>query len=281
MYEQENDPKMKTKVVGWASDYFNKYDYKKSADQLFEFAEKFNPEEPKEWNKKSVEEKNLEKASQFPLNDLQILIDRCRGKFTAFATQTEYQSTREARINFCLKYGIDVPGAIPTMDEANQVLKGSDLDEQIRVMKLLIQMGERPKPLEGTLIGILDRRSLDQKEKLKDVQNYVLEILGNMKTSSHKVIGLMITSLKSFDYKEADNSQEALVKIGRPAVKPIMDRLATVTLQEGGLQYKLVVILGRMGATAKPAEPLLKKILSETKNADVRYAAEAALQNMN
>jgi hypothetical protein len=147
-------------------------------------------------------------------------------------------------------------------------------------MKLLVQMGEKPKPLEPTLISILDRRSLDKKEDLQDVQNYALEILGNTRTTSLKVINLMIAKLKSFNYKEADNSQEALVKIGKPAVKPVMDRLSTVTLQEGGLQYKLVVILGRIGAPAKPAVPMLQKILRETKNSDVKYAAEAALQSI-
>ena len=236
---------------------------------------------PSEYNKKVIEERNQEKAIHFPIHDLKILIDLCRKKFTAYATETEYSSTRENRINFCLKYGIEVPGAIPTMDEANVILIGNDLDEQIRIMKLLIQMGDKPKILENTLIEIQDRRSLDDKEKLKDVQNYALEILGNIKTNNLKTINLMIANLTSFNYKESDNSQEALVKIGKPTVKPVMDRLSKATLQEGGLQYKLVVILGRIGVDAKPAEPLLRKILSETKNADIKYATEAALQSMN
>jgi hypothetical protein len=94
-------------------------------------------------------------------------------------------------------------------------------------------------------------------------------------------MALMITNLKSYNYKESDNSQEALVKIGKPVVKPVMDRLSKATLQEGGLQYKLVVILGRIGKDAKPAEALLRKILSETKNADIKDATEAALQSIN
>lgn len=281
MYEKETDPTTKTKIVKWVADYFNKYPYKKSPDQLYEFANLFDPEVTSEYNKRIVEEKNQEKAINFPMRDLKLLIDLCRAKFTAYATETEYQSTKENRINFCLKYNIDVPGAIPTMDEANAILKGNDLDEQIRIMKLLVQMGEKPKLLEGTLIATQDRRSLDEKEKLKEVQNFAMEILGNIKTTSPKVINLMIANLTSFNYKESDNAQEALVKIGKPAVKPLMDRLSKTTLQEGGLQYKLVVILGRIGNEAKPSESLLRKILSEAKNADIKYAAEAALQSIN
>jgi TolB-like protein len=280
MYVQEETTEGKTKIVRWVGDYFNNYLYKNSADKLYDFANEFDPEKPEEYNKKSVEEKNKEKAIKYPLSDLQILIDQCRAKFTEYATKSEYSSGTEHRINFCLKYGIAVPGAIPTLDEANAILKGNDFDEQIRVMKLLVQMGEKPKPLESTLISILDKRSLDNKEELQDVQNYALEILGNTKTNSLKVISLMIAKLKSFNYKEADNSQEALIKIGKSAVKPVMDRLSTVTLQEGGLQYKLVVILGRIGAPAKPAVPMLQKILRETKNSDVKYATEAALQSI-
>lgn len=280
MYAEEEKPIIKTKIVKWVADYFNRYQYKNSHDKLFDFAYDFVPEKPEEYNRKSVEEKNKERAITYPINDLKILIDLCRTKFTEYATKSEYSSSTENRINFCLQYGIAVPGAIPTLDEANVILKGNDFDEQICVMKLLVQMGEKPKPLEPTLISILDKRSLDKKEDLQDVQNYALEILGNTKTTSLKVINLMIAKLKSFDYKEADNSQEALVKIGKPAVKPLMDRLSTVTLQEGGLQYKLVVILGRIGAPAKPAVPLLQKILRETKDADVKYAAEAALQSI-
>jgi TolB-like protein len=280
MYAEEEKPAIKTKIVKWMVDYFNRYQYKNSHDKLFDFAYDFVPEKPEEYNRKSVEDKNKERAITYPISDLKILIDLCRTKFTEYATKSEYSSTTEDRINFCLKYGIAVPGAIPTLEEANSILKGNDFDEQIRVMKLLVQMGERPKPLEPTLISILDRRSLDKKEDLQDVQNYALEILGNTKTNSLKVINLMIVKLKSFNYKEADNSQEALVKIGKPAVKPVMDRLSTVTLQEGGLQYKLVVILGRIGAPAKPAVPMLQKILRETKNPDVKYAAEAALQSI-
>ena len=281
MYGQEENPQEKTKILTWIGDYFNKYLYKNSHEKLFDFAFEFDPEEPKEYNKKVIEERNREKAVKYPLRDLKILIDQCRPKFTEYATQTEYQSSLEHRINFCLKYNIDVPGAIPSLEDASEILKGSNLDEQIRVMKLLIQMGDKPKPLEGTLTSILDRRSLDQKEKLQDVQNYALEILGNVKTSNRKVIDLMIAKLKSFNYQEADNAQEALVKIGKPSVSPVMDRLRIVTLQEGGLQYKLVVILGRIGPASKPAEPLLKKILSETKNSDIKYATEAALQNIH
>jgi TolB-like protein len=281
MYVQEETPEIKTKIIKWVGHYFNNYLYKNSADKLYDFAFEFDPEKPEEYNKKAVEEKNKEKAIHYPLSDLKILIDQCRAKFTEYATQSEYTSSTEHRINFCLKYGIAVPGAIPTLEEANAILKGNDFDEQIRVMKLLVQMGEKPKPLEPTLIALLDKRSLDKKEDLLEVQNYALEILGNTKTSSLKVINLMIAKLTSFNYKESDNAQEALIKIGKPAVKPVMDRLSAVTLQEGGLQYKLVVILGHIGVPAKPAVPLLRKILSETKNADVKYAAEAALQSID
>ena len=45
MYEKESDAAIKTKIVKWVANYFNRYDYKKSPDQLYEFAQLFDPEE--------------------------------------------------------------------------------------------------------------------------------------------------------------------------------------------------------------------------------------------
>lgn len=70
LYTQEKDPALKSKIIGWVADYFNKYAYKKSADHLFEFAFHFDPETPMEYNKKAIEEKNKEKAIEFPIGDL-------------------------------------------------------------------------------------------------------------------------------------------------------------------------------------------------------------------
>ncbi len=277
MYEAEADPQTKTKVLRWVAAYFQKFTGEKSAEKLYEFAYKFRLRDNDNGNK-SIDLQNQETQRLYPESDLLLLIELCKDKFAQYATMTQYNSQLEDRINFCVKYGIPVPGAIPTMLEAEQILKGSDLKEQERVMKLLVQMGDKPRSLENTLISLFDKRSLDDKEKLITIQAYAIEVLGNIKTKNTKAINYMISKLMSYNYKESDQSEAALIKIGKPAVTPLINKLQSTTIHDGGLRYKLVVLLGKNGKDAKAAEPLLLKIQKESSNKDIDYAIEAALQ---
>ncbi|MEQ9415761.1 MAG: hypothetical protein RIF39_18120, partial [Cyclobacteriaceae bacterium] len=150
--------------------------------------------------------------------------------------------------------------------------------EQERIMKLLVQMGAKPKPLEQTLIALFDKRSLEDKNQLITVQAYAIEVLGNIQTKDPKAIDYMISKLMSYNYKENDNAEEALSKIGQPAVQHLMNKLKSTTIHDGGLRYKLVVLLGKNGKNAKAAESLLLKVQKESTNKDILYAIEAALQ---
>jgi len=277
MYEAETHPETKTKVLRWVANYFQKFESEKSGEKLYDFANNFKLRDNGN-NNKSIDLQNDETQKKFPEHDLLLLIELCKDKFARYATQTPYVSQMEDRINFCVKYGIPVPGAIPTMAEADQVLKGNDLKEQERVMKLLIQMGDKPRSLENTLISLFDKRSLEDKNQLITVQTYAIEVLGNIKTKNPKAIGYMISKLMSYNYKENDQSEAALIKIGKPAITPLINKLQSTTIHEGGLRYKLVVLLGKNGKDAKAAEPLLLKLQKENSNKDIEYAIEAALQ---
>ena len=87
---------------------------------------------------------------------------------------------------------------------------------------------------------------------------------------------------KGFGFVEMSNDTEAaktaLVKIGKPAVPGLMQRLDKTTDQDGGLQFQLITLLGEIGPDAAPAAKSIRRVLSQTRNSDVKYAAEAALQ---
>ncbi|MEZ4945828.1 MAG: FlgO family outer membrane protein [Cyclobacteriaceae bacterium] len=277
MYKAEENKETKTKVLRWIAAYFQKFESEKTGEKLFDFAYDFKLRENKSGNK-SIDLQNEETMKLYPESDLQLLISLCKDLFSKYATETPYPSQQEDRINFCLAHDIPVPGAIPSMEEADQILKGNDLKEQERIMKLLVQMGSKPKPLELTLIALFDKRSLEDKNQLITVQAYAIEVLGNIPTKDPKAINYMISKLMSYNYKENDNAEEALSKIGQPAVQPLMNKLKNTTIHDGGLRYKLVVLLGKNGKNAKVAEPLLLKIQKESTNKDILYAIEAALQ---
>jgi len=272
MYKEEMVNAEKTKIIGWLADFFNTHSDERSHEHLFDFAWSFNLT--------TNEPRNKEIRSEFPEPDLKVLVEKSRSKFAEYAMKTPYPNQQEDRINFCVKNNIPLPGVIPTISEAEIILKGNNVDEQLKVMKLLVQMGDKPKPIEKSLIDLFDKRSLEEKEKMTEIQSLSMATLGHIKTTNQKAIDYMVSRLMSYNYLESDNATTALVEVGKPAVPELVKKLNSTTDQDGGLRYKMIVILGKIGRDAKAAELTLKKMLIENRNADVRYAIEAALQSI-
>ena len=271
MYKEETSPTRKTALMGWLASFVNASDYPKAHEQLYDFA----------WHFKMSysESQNDVIRKEFPEADLRLLTQRCHDKFSSYAMLTPYPSQKDDRINFCVKYGIRIPGVIPTLDEADAILKGNNLEEQLRVMKLLVLMETPPKKLEPTLVALLNKRSLDDRSTMNAIQTLDITLLGNCKTSDVKAIEYMINVLPHYG-NDTEAAKDALVKIGKPAVKPLTERLDKTTDQDGGLQFQLITLLGKIGKDAASAEKSIQRVLSGSRNNDVRYAAEAALQSI-
>ena len=269
LYKESDRSEEKSKVLNWLIRLFNDYSFEKSHEELYDFAFAFQLT--------SNESTKQRISKEYPASDLKIVVNECKSRFTEYALLSPYNSQKEDRINFCVQNNIPVPGVIPTMTEADNILKGQNLDEQLRVMKLLVQMKEVSKTLEPTLIALLDRKSLEDKEKMTEIQSLAAEVLGHLKTSNAKAIERMMQMVTSFNYQEADRAKAALVEIGKPAVQPLIKKLQTISAQDGGLQYQIILMLGKIGKDAKPAEATLKSLLQKTTNSDVRYIIEATL----
>ncbi len=110
--------------------------------------------------------------------------------------KSPYKSQQTDYVNFCIKYGIPVKGVIPNFEEADAILKGSDREKQLEIMKMLIQMGDRPKPLEGTITALLSKRDLEDKETMTGIQVLAIKTLGNIKTTQPAAISYMISNGK-------------------------------------------------------------------------------------
>ncbi len=271
MYADEQNPARKKVLIGWLASFVNANDYPKAHEQLFDFVWKFNLT--------LYESRNEEIRKEYPEADLIALTKQCRDKFSNYARLTPYPSQKEDRINFCVKYAIPIPGVIPTLDQADAILKGNDLSEQLRVMKLLVLMDTQPKKIESTLVTLFSKRSLDDRTTLTSIQTLAIDVLGNCKTSNLKAIDYMISVLPHYG-NDTEAAKEALVKIGKPAVQPLITALDKTTEQSGGLQFQLITLLGKIGKDAAPAEKSIQRVLTGSRNNDVRYAAEAALQSI-
>ncbi|HZY81200.1 MAG TPA: FlgO family outer membrane protein [Cyclobacteriaceae bacterium] len=252
MYKEENEHK--TAIMKWIIEFVNANEYPKAAEQLYDLS------------REKIDE-----------NDMKLLVAGCTEKFSKYALETQYQSQKEDRITFCVLHGVPVPGVIPTMEEADAILKGNDTNEQQRVTKMLAMMGDRPKKLENSLVGLFAKRSLDNREKLAQAQTDAIITLGNIKTSNPKAVEYMISVLPHYG-NDTEAAEEALVKIGKPAVSQLVAKLDKTTINDGGLQYQLITILGKIGKDASSAERSITRVLNASGNGDVKYAAEAALQ---
>ncbi|MBK7650603.1 MAG: hypothetical protein IPJ20_07460 [Flammeovirgaceae bacterium] len=271
IYADEQDPARKKVLIGWLASFVNANDYLKAHEQLFDFAWKF---------KLTYSESSNERIrKEYPEADLITLTKQCRDKFSGYAMLTPYPGQKEDRINFCVKYGVPIAGVIPTQDQADAILKGNDLAEQLRVMKLLALMGAQPKKIESTLVALFSKRSLDDRSTMTSIQTLAIEVLGNCKTNSVKAIDYMISVLPHYG-NDTEAAKEALVKIGKPAVQPLVAALDKTTEQNGGLQFQLITLLGKIGKDAAPAEKSIQRVLAGSRNSDVKYAAEAALQSI-
>lgn len=271
MYKEEAQPQRKTELIGWLSTFVNANEYPKAHEQLYDFV----------WNFKMTynEGQNEIIRKEFPDADLRLLTQRSHDKFSNYALLTPYASQKDDRINFCVKYNIRIPGVIPSLEEADVILKGNNLSEQLRVMKLLVLMDTPPKKIENTLIGLLNKRSLEDRGTMNEIQTLAIEVLGNCKTADVKALEYMISVLPHYG-NDTEAAMEALAKIGKPAVKPLINRLDKTTDQDGGLQFQLITLLGKIGKDAASAEKSIQRILSISRNSDVRYAAEAAIQSI-
>jgi TolB-like protein len=269
MYKDEKEIEKKTMIVGWLAEFVNKHQYTKAHEQLYDFGYEFMATGNKARDEQS--------AHTNPSWDLALLVEKSRSKFSEYATMSPYESQTEDRIDFCVMNNIPVPGVIPTLEEADVVFRGTDVNRQLRTAQMLSLMGDKPKKLEATLIEVLNRKSLEDREKLSEVQVQIIVILGNVKTTNTKAIEYMISTLPHYG-NDTEASKAALVKIGKPAVRSLTNRLEKTTEMDGGLQYQLITILGKIGPNAGESRKAIQKILNSSRNADVKYAAEAALQ---
>lgn len=270
LYKEETRPSEKSKILNWMIAFFQNYSFEKSHEELYDLAFSYRLT--------ANESTNERIRKEYPASDLSILVSQLKSRFTEYALLSPYNSQKEDRINFCVQNDIPIPGVIPTTTEADQILKGSNLDEQLRIVKLMEQMKSVSKTLEPTLVSLLDKKSLEDKEKLTEIQSIAVTTLAHLKTTSSKAIERMTQMLSSFNYQESDRSKAALIEIGKPSVQPLIKKLQSTTEQDGGLRYQIILILGKIGKDAKPAEATLQSLLSKTTNSDVRYVIEATLQ---
>ena len=155
-------------------------------------------------------------------------------------------------------------------------LQAPDWERRKQAMDFLAKSQAPAARSQAALLKLLQLRDLEHQSQLEHLQAEALLVLGQQRCQQPEALNFMLKVLPRYD-QMAENAQEALVLIGKPAVPAIRKQLKALNLNQTALQYKLIRILARMGKQASEARPDLIQLLPRVRHQDVRYAIEATL----
>ena len=268
MYLRESEEKNKKKILNWIIDFLNENEMsEKLAEDLYSFASKFEIT--------SYKKDNPEKIREAPPEHLKIFINGAKSSFCEALALAGYRSQIEDRTDFCLENGIPCPGHIPTIEECINDIKSGGRFKKSRAFEILEKMGSSAGPAEDIVRDALSSDDLTNETETSIIQKHAANILGNIRTNNPESLRLLVKALGSLNYKVPDAAQAALVKIGRPAVPFLIEALDS---RFGGVQYKAVVALGKIGKDAAQAAGPLEKKYKTTNNSAVYRAIEITLK---
>ena len=268
MYLRDEQIENKVKILNWMIEFIKKNQMsEKFADELYSFVKNF---EITGYRKDHPEE--IKKA---PPEHFEIFVNGVNEKFCEALALADIKSQIEERVDFCLENNIPCPKVIPTMEECVRDIKLGDSFKRTRAFEILEKMDANASAAEDVVRNMLETDDLVDESQTSINQRHAANILGNIKTKNPKSLKLLVDALGSLNYMVPDAAQQALVKIGKPAVPYLVEALNS---KFGGVQYKAVTTLGMIGKDAKQAIKPLEKIYQETNNSAVYRAIEIALK---
>lgn len=275
VYENEKDRNEKTRTLKWLADYYNRSESNDvTAELMYAFVNFFD------WNPGSNFLRIKKSKDRFPLEDLESFSGLCRDKLSEYAVLTKAGNVRDDRIEFCVMYNVPVPGIIPTMEEARDILAGMDIKEQLRILPLLEKMRSRPAVLEKELVALLGRKSLERQKEMKKIHTSALIVLSHAGTKNEKAIECMVESLTDDVYMTSDKAVDAIAGVGESAVPFLVRKLNSKMEYARIKQRAILTAISRLGKKASSARNDLQRMLNNTADTDLKYAIEAALQSM-
>jgi hypothetical protein len=217
-----------------------------------------------------------EELKKYPAEHFALLV-RHPDLFRKFTPLTKFPGQLEERIDICLENNIEVPGVVPTAEEAAAMLKSEDWNKRLRASAMLVKMGAKAAPAEKLLVALFDDDEGASGVSMSSFRNNIVTILGNIRTSQPKSLELLLAALDSRDYGVGQTAMQAFGLLGAPAVPYLIRGLKS---EEGGVQYKSASALAKIGPVAKAALPLLKDLAQST-NKDLRSISLKAIAAIN
>ncbi len=147
-----------------------------------------------------------------------------------------------------------------------------DLDGQNEISEALMSIGE---PSIEPLIQFLESCEIYEHNSIREGILQALEKIADPRT-----VGILITSLKREMNVPQKIAKEALIKIGKPSVEPLIQVLhehSSMSVRDTDIRKSVVEALGRIG-DKRAVKPLFQFLKDEDKS--IRYAVDEALKKI-
>jgi hypothetical protein len=246
-FDDETDPEVKRDLLSLIADNYQAQDFSDAlADRVWDFAQDMESEEG--------------------------YGDRWAAEFAALCPKLLAKSiplvpySKDERVEFCLRYGIDVPGFAPALADLKRDLAfGATIDDRRRAAALLVALGPRAAPAEDsvrqTLRFIQDGSIAGMGSPNLQMECYsILSALPEPKAETMAALALGLDHAYS-DVREA--AAAAIEKIGERALPYLRPRIASGerTRREDALR-----LVARMGKRAGALAPDLEKAAAAEKD---------------
>ena len=179
---------------------------------------------------------------------------------------------REARRELVLAGGLRCAG-FPDVARIISDLGSRNEQVQLRAAHFLELMGPQARPAHDAARLYLGIRGSSHRQRM--LRRHSARILGNLRTREPRAIALLIETLTDYEGAHKD-AEEALVRIGAPAVPALLRALHSST--RSSLPFRVVVVLGELGAEARTAVSALEGIVRRNPSAAIARQAQASLE---
>ncbi|MBN2402497.1 MAG: HEAT repeat domain-containing protein [Spirochaetes bacterium] len=161
----------------------------------------------------------------------------------------------------------------PAIRDLEADMRSGDWDKKLVAVEKLSKIGMAAKEAEGTLIKYLGQQGFGfQGGKLRSL---CAKTLGNIKTNNQKGIEMLIESFPDYDNGVSHEAEEAIKKIGLPAMPYLIKGLRHGS---HAVRFRCAKALGNMGRHAKSALPELNWLSEKDSDPYVRKEAKGAAQ---
>lgn len=164
----------------------------------------------------------------------------------------------------------------PSIKDLEADMQSGDWENKLKAVETLTKIGTAASDAEQTVIKYLGQQGYGSDGgKLRSM---CAKVLGNIKTSNPKGITMLIESFPDYDDGVSYEAEEAIKKIGLPALSFLIKGLSH---EHHAVRLRCAVAIGNLGKKAEKAVQGLKRLSEKDEDPYVRKQAAGAIQMIN